>query len=245
MQRKNLFVFALSFFLFVPSIFAQVDEPWIRDYERNDLNSIKAEWQSNDKDYTVRGTTEADPVDKKNIAIDRSNAKVQADQVDTPCVCTAPFDIDQAGRETLDGGSVSFEDSEPVSRDNGRFYYGDVPLEPEIIIDTIGPTVTPRGGRVEFKTKIMNLRDRDNLVEGDYWVTVILPNNREVEIPDGGLTYSEPIINESFPSGSLEFSNSLRISPHVELGAYRLIGRIGLYPDLVVSEDSFKFYVTE
>jgi hypothetical protein len=106
-----------------------------------------------------------------------------------------------------------------------------------------GPITIPIGGILEFSTYIQN--NREHIVEGDYWLSVQLPNMSEFLIPDGLLNYPNPLSGQVFPLGTVELSNELWVHPRADTGSYQLIGRIGQYPDIIGEEDSFGFRVVE
>jgi predicted outer membrane repeat protein len=115
---------------------------------------------------------------------------------------------------------------------------------PQINLSIIPGEITiPRGTLLEFDTHIQNYRE--NPVEGDYWLTVLLPTLNEVLIPEGLLNYSNPLHGQVFPYSHIELSNQLFVPSIADTGSYQLIGRIGLYPDEVIDEESFGFRVVE
>jgi parallel beta-helix repeat protein len=117
-------------------------------------------------------------------------------------------------------------------------------IVPQVNLTIIpGGTIIPRGELLEFDTHIQNYRE--NSVEGDYWLSVLLPNFIEVLIPEGLLNYSNPLHGQIFPNGYIELSNQLFVPAGADTGSYQLIGRIGQYPNGIFDEESFGFQVIE
>jgi len=115
---------------------------------------------------------------------------------------------------------------------------------PQINLSIIpGETTIPRGTLLEFDTIIQSYRK--NSVEGDYWLTVLMPTLNEVLIPEGLLNYSNPLHGQVFPYSYFELSNQLFVPTIADTGSYQLIGRIGLYPEEVIDEEAFEFQVVE
>jgi len=106
-----------------------------------------------------------------------------------------------------------------------------------------GPTTVPIGEFLDFHTYIFNNMDRT--VSGDYWLSVQLPNSTEFLIPEILLNYSNPLSGQIQPFGSVDLDNWLFIPGRADTGSYRLIGRIGDYPDTITDEESFEFQVVE
>ncbi len=107
-----------------------------------------------------------------------------------------------------------------------------------------GDSVTvSRGDTLYFRTLIWN--STDNEVAGDYWLSVLLPNSNEIVIPENFLNYSNPLSGQVPAHGSLTLSNELYIPMGVSTGSYFLIGRIGIYPNTIIDEESFGFWVVE
>jgi hypothetical protein len=100
-----------------------------------------------------------------------------------------------------------------------------------------------RGATLNFSTLIWN--STDNIIAGDYWISVLLPNSSELLVPEGFLEHSNPITGEIPPHGSYDMLSRLFVPISVGLGSYTIIGRIGNYPDTVIDEESFGFRVVE
>jgi hypothetical protein len=119
------------------------------------------------------------------------------------------------------------------------------PTEPGIFLfmTPTGTTTIPRGGILDFNTYIQN--NRETTVEGDYWLSVMLPGYREILIPEALLNYPNPLHGQVFPSSYVELSNQLFVPTGADTGFYQLIGRIGQYPNGIFDEESFGFQVVE
>ncbi len=103
------------------------------------------------------------------------------------------------------------------------------------------PVSVPRGGFLEFRVIIEN--HQENTVEGDLWFTIMYPDSTEFLIPERYLNYANPFSGQIFPGNSIDPDNTLWVPWGAILGTYRIIGRTGLYPNLVIDEDSIGFRV--
>jgi hypothetical protein len=84
----------------------------------------------------------------------------------------------------------------------------------------------------------------DNVVSGNYWLSVLLPDLQEVLIPGGLLDISNPLSGFIAGNDKVSMQNELLIPADADAGSYTLIGRIGVYPDMVLDEESIDFEVT-
>lgn len=116
-------------------------------------------------------------------------------------------------------------------------------LPVSLFLSPSGPTVVPRGDILEFTTRIEN--NRDNTVEGDYWLSVLLPDSNEVLVPDELLNFPNPLSGQILSFDFVDLSNWLFVPMRADTGSYDLIGRIGQYPDVVIDEEGFGFRVVE
>jgi len=105
------------------------------------------------------------------------------------------------------------------------------------------PATVPRGGTLYFRTYIHNYTG--DLVNGDYWLSVLLPGSGEILIPRGLLNYPNPASRYMPSFSSMRIPNELQVPVFVETGTYSLIGRIGNYPNTITDEESFDFQVIE
>jgi len=110
-----------------------------------------------------------------------------------------------------------------------------------LILSPSGPTTVFKEDTLYFNSLITNTTG--NPLEGDYWLSVQLPDSSEVLIPEMLLKYSNPL--HGIVSNSLEFLNWLFIPSQADTGSYNLIGRIGIYPSPIVDEESFGFQVVQ
>ncbi len=111
----------------------------------------------------------------------------------------------------------------------------------ELTMEPSGSVIVSRLGTLFFSTSIQSNIGR--AVTGDYWLNVVLPDSSQIDIPDSFLNYANPYQADLQPYGSLTLSNELFIPAPAYLGTYRLIGRIGVFPNLTVCEESFYFEV--
>jgi hypothetical protein len=148
------------------------------------------------------------------------------------------FDSSVYGNHGQLGSTSGPDASDPTWIDSG------FPPSPVLLnIFATGPTTIQIGDILQFSTYIQN--NREVIVEGDYWLSVQLPNMSEFLIPDRLLNYSNPLSGQVFPLGTVEFENELWVHPRADTGSYQLIGRIGQYPGIIGDEDSFGFRVVE
>jgi predicted outer membrane repeat protein/parallel beta-helix repeat protein len=101
----------------------------------------------------------------------------------------------------------------------------------------------PKGDTLYFSSLLQN--NTDNPIEGDYWLTVQLPNTNEVVIPENFLNYPNPMSGQISANNFLDLAYELYVPAVVGTGSYNLIGRIGVYPDNIIDEESFGFRVVE
>ncbi len=113
----------------------------------------------------------------------------------------------------------------------------------ELVISPSGSTVVPIGGILEFGTVIRN--NTGSAVEGDYWLSLLLPNSNEMFIPEMLLNYPNPLSGQVAPYDSVGLDNELWVHPRAIPGSYQVIGRIGRYPNTVIDADSLGFEVVE
>jgi hypothetical protein len=106
-----------------------------------------------------------------------------------------------------------------------------------------GPAVVPLGETLQFRTYIHNYTG--DQVDGDYWLSVLLPGSGEILIPRGLLNYPNPISRYMPSFSAIRLLNELQVPVSVETGTYSLIGRIGNYPNTIIDEESFDFQVIE
>jgi hypothetical protein len=106
-----------------------------------------------------------------------------------------------------------------------------------------GQIEIPKGDTLYFGSLIQD--NTDNPVSGDYWLTVLLPNSNEVLIPERLLNYLNPLSGQISANNFRDMAYELFIPTAAPTGSYRLIGRIGIYPDNIIDEESFGFRVVE
>jgi parallel beta-helix repeat protein/predicted outer membrane repeat protein len=100
-----------------------------------------------------------------------------------------------------------------------------------------------KGDTLYFNTLIWN--STENAVAGDFWLSIVLPNSNEIVVPENFLNYQNPLSGQIPAHGSLNLSNELYIPAGAPSGSYRLIARIGVYPNNIIDEESFGFQVVE
>jgi len=101
----------------------------------------------------------------------------------------------------------------------------------------------PPGGALDFRTLIQN--NTDNGVVGDYWLSVLLPNSNEIVVPESFVNYANPLNGQVPANLLLELFNEADIPWNAPVGSYEMIGRVGVYPNTIIDEESFQFQVIE
>jgi parallel beta-helix repeat protein len=113
----------------------------------------------------------------------------------------------------------------------------------ELVIDAAGPVLVTRGDTLFFSTLIRN--NSQNSVEGNYWLSVELPSENEIMIPEAYLNYPNLLSGQVAGEDSLTLSNELYVPGNAPTGGYKLIGRVGMYPNAVIDEWWLNFVVAE
>jgi hypothetical protein len=116
-------------------------------------------------------------------------------------------------------------------------------VDVNLSISPNGPVTIPKGDILEFTTYIQN--NTDIIKSGEYWLSVLQPNSSEILIPDNLLNYPNPLTGQVFPNNFIELDNELFIPSEVSVGRYILIGRLGVYPDMVIDQEVLVFHVVE
>ena len=107
-----------------------------------------------------------------------------------------------------------------------------------------GSLMVPMGGTLTFNTWMANRTN--HTVNGDFWLSIVLPDSKEIVIPEAFLNHPNPTSGQILAWDSLELSNELSIpASGIQAGMYTVVGKIGLYPDIVREQSSFDFMVTE
>jgi hypothetical protein len=113
----------------------------------------------------------------------------------------------------------------------------------DLVIDPMGPVSVPKGDTLYFSTLIQN--NTAFPIAGDYWLSVMLPNMNEIEIPENFLNFPNPLSGQVPAGGSLDLSNELYVPLRVGTGSYQLKGRVGIHPNLTIDEWWLDFEVIE
>ncbi len=152
---------------------------------------------------------------------------------DSPCVDAGDPSILDGSRPPGRGGTRSDMGTYGGS-DNGEL------LEAvyDLFLYPTGPTTVNVGEPIFFDALIWN--STDNPATGNYWLSVILPNQVEVLIPEGLLNLQNPTQGIIPAHGTSTLSNELQT---IRAGTYTLIARIGAYPNVVIDEESFEVQV--
>ena len=108
----------------------------------------------------------------------------------------------------------------------------------DLFLYPTGPTTVTVGDTVFFDALIWN--SKDDPAPGNYWLSLVLPNSREVLIPPAMLNHSNPLYGTTPAHGTNTIYSELQT---IRAGTYTVIGRIGIYPNVVVDEESFEVQV--
>ncbi len=104
----------------------------------------------------------------------------------------------------------------------------------DLFLYPTGPTTVTVGDTVFFDALFWN--STDNSAPGDYWLSVVLPNSNEILLPNFVLNHPNPLHGSTSAHGTATISNELRtFFP----GTFEVVARIGVYPDVIVDEESF------
>jgi plastocyanin len=83
-----------------------------------------------------------------------------------------------------------------------------------------------------------------NMVSGDLWFTIVLPNNNEVLIPPQFMTPSQnPLSGQLVGNNRLDLMVTINVPQAAPSGEYLLVAKIGNYPNLALEEDDFHFEI--
>ena len=157
-------------------------------------------------------------------------------QSGSPCIDTGDSTILDSclppglGEERSDMGAYGGE---------GNCVWPERPVE--LFIEPDGPVNISTGDTLYFNSTIKN--NIDITVGGDFWLSVYLPNSNEILIPEPLINHSNPLSGQIPPSDSLSLPYELFVPTMVDTGSYRLIGRIGAYPNTAVDERWLDFRV--
>jgi parallel beta-helix repeat protein len=113
----------------------------------------------------------------------------------------------------------------------------------DLFLDPAGPVAVSKGDTLYFTTDILN--NTGNTVAGDFWLSVLLPNSNEIVIPENILNYSNPLSGQIAPLGSIFLDYELFVPVGVGTGNYKLVGRVGLYPNTEINKKWLDFEVIE
>jgi hypothetical protein len=152
---------------------------------------------------------------------------------DSPCVDAGDPSILDGSRPPGRGGDRSDMGTYGGS-DNGELLEGVY----DLFLYPTGPTTVNVGESIFFDALIWNATD--NPANGNYWVTVVLPNQREILIPEGFLNIHNPAQGSTPAHGANTLSTEIRT---IVPGTFTVVARIGVYPNVVVDEESFEIQV--
>jgi len=111
----------------------------------------------------------------------------------------------------------------------------------DLLIPSMGTVNVRRGDTLTFSSLIFNNTLSD--LDGDYWLSMLTPDSSDVLISEDLLNHANPAAVQLSPHNFLDLSSQMIISDEADTGSYMLIGRVGLYPDRVMDEESFGFRV--
>jgi predicted outer membrane repeat protein len=152
---------------------------------------------------------------------------------DSPCVDAGDPSILDGSRPPGRGGDRSDMGTYGGS-DNGELLEGVL----DLFLYPTGPTTVNVGEPIFFDALIWN--STDNPATGNIWLSVRLPNQNEILIPSGFLNNQNPAQGTIPAHGANTLSNELQ-TPIA--GTFTLVARIGVYPNVVLDEESFEIQV--
>ncbi len=106
-----------------------------------------------------------------------------------------------------------------------------------------GSLVLRRGETLSFHTYVFNRTW--NLLVGDAWLLVRLPDQSEELIPQRFLNFPNPLDGRIASFCSVHLAHELYIPSFTETGPYNLIHRIGIFPSMISDEETFSFHIIE
>jgi parallel beta-helix repeat protein len=120
--------------------------------------------------------------------------------------------------------------------DNGEWLEGPY----DLFLYPTGPTTVTAGEIIFFDALIWN--STDNPATGYYWISLVMPDSREILFPPALLNHSNPLYGTTQAHGTNTISTDLQT---LLTGTYTVIGRIGAYPNVVIDEESFEVVVVQ
>jgi hypothetical protein len=136
-------------------------------------DTVHITWSANPEPdiagYNIyRSTSSGYPYSKLNSTLLEDTSYVDTDVTGGNIYYYVVTAIIRAGSESRYSNEVAVEIA------------GEEPLE--LVISASGSTIIPIGGTLEFSTVIRN--NTGSTVEGDYWLSLLLPNSNEIFIPE-------------------------------------------------------------
>jgi nitrous oxidase accessory protein NosD len=113
----------------------------------------------------------------------------------------------------------------------------------DLIMYPTGPDSVARGDTLFFEVEIWN--SLNEIVVGNYWLVVRLPNSNEILIPEGLMNYPNPFSGQIAANGTVSLSNELYIPVGATLSTFSIVGRVGLYPNVIIDEEEIDLHVIE
>ncbi len=113
----------------------------------------------------------------------------------------------------------------------------------DLVMYPTGPDTVSGGDTFLFTAEFWN--SLDEIVVGNYWLSVRMPSSREALIPESLLNHPNPFSGQVPGNSTVKLSNELSIPATTSPGTYSIIGRIGLYPNAVLDEEEIEVHVVE
>jgi len=105
------------------------------------------------------------------------------------------------------------------------------------------PDSVAKGDTLFFEVEIWN--SLGEIVVGNYWLSVRLPSSNEILIPEGMLNYPNPFSGQIQANSTVNLSNELYVPVGASTATFAIVGRVGLYPNVVIDEEEFELHVIE
>ena len=209
------------------------DTLWTRTYGGSGTDRVQSVQQTTDGGYIVAGYTNSYGAGGYDFYLIKTNST--GDTLWTRIYGGSVNDISYSVQQTTDEGYIVAGNT--MSYGAGGYDIYLIRLEGQPLMITLTPHNPPiqipaGGGNFVFDIAIENTTN--STVNFDAWTFVIFPNGIEYPLLlRPGLTLPA--------GGNIERELTQYIPPRALPGDYTYVGKVGTYPDVVISDDSFPF----
>lgn len=121
----------------------------------------------------------------------------------------------------------------------GTVIVGGTGIEVAVVPDDISPAALD-----DLVMNVAVINFTPNTVSGNLWFTIFLPNDQEFVIPPQFLTPSiNPLSGQLAGNDRVDITVTLHVPQNAPSGEYRVVAKIGNYPNQAIEEDDFHFEV--